>query len=191
MLNASNAKFISDAMLSISRKISDEIFFKSYIEFIRHGQFQKLGAAVTEEILRLLIQYVSDPNLIKTVIESLWDRYPHQDVRTCLDDYLPVVRALFAADRGDSRWLLTELKNSSNNLFEIFVNQIQFKILDHQTSLEACSYAWLNLEYNYCHTTALTEKARNLCIQFDKNANILWEKAFATMVSFYKQQKIS
>ncbi|CAF2403732.1 unnamed protein product [Rotaria sp. Silwood2] len=164
MLNASNAKFISDAMLSISRKISDEIFFKSYIEFIRHGQFQKLGVAVTEEILRLLIQYVSDPNLIKTVIESLWDRYPHQDVRTCLDDYLPVVRALFAADRGDSH---------------------------HQTSLEACSYAWLNLEYNYCHTTALTEKARNLCIQFDKNANILWEKAFATMVSFYKQQKIS
>jgi hypothetical protein len=42
-LNASNAKYISDAMLSISRKISDEIFLKSYLEFIRNEQFQKLG----------------------------------------------------------------------------------------------------------------------------------------------------
>jgi hypothetical protein len=42
-LNASNAKYISDAMLSISRKISDEIFLKHYLEFIRDEQFQKLG----------------------------------------------------------------------------------------------------------------------------------------------------
>jgi len=42
-LNASNAKYISDAMLSISRKIPDEIFLKGYLEFIRDEQFQKLG----------------------------------------------------------------------------------------------------------------------------------------------------
>ena len=42
-LNASNAKYISDAMRTISRKINDEIFLKSYLEFIRNEQFQKLG----------------------------------------------------------------------------------------------------------------------------------------------------
>ncbi len=42
-LNASNAKYISDAMLNISRKIPDEIFLKHYLEFIRNEQFQKLG----------------------------------------------------------------------------------------------------------------------------------------------------
>jgi len=42
-LNSSNAKYISDAMLSISRKIPDEIFLKQYLEFIRNEQFQKFG----------------------------------------------------------------------------------------------------------------------------------------------------
>ena len=42
-LNSSNAKYISDAMLSISRKIPDQIFLKHYLEFIRNEQFQKLG----------------------------------------------------------------------------------------------------------------------------------------------------
>ncbi|CAF4778802.1 unnamed protein product, partial [Rotaria sp. Silwood2] len=38
-LNTSNARFISDAILNISRKIPDEIFLKSYIEFIHNEQF--------------------------------------------------------------------------------------------------------------------------------------------------------
>jgi hypothetical protein len=42
-LKASNAKFISDAMLSISRKIPDEIFLKNYLELILSEQFGKLG----------------------------------------------------------------------------------------------------------------------------------------------------
>ncbi|CAF1145573.1 unnamed protein product [Rotaria sp. Silwood1] len=219
-LNASNAKFISDAMLSISRKISDEIFLKSYLEFIGNEQFQKLGITANKEILRLLIQYVSDPSLINIVIKPLWDSHPHQDIRACLiltllhfigksnsnddniiiwnileqatyDDYLPVVQSLFAAHRGNSRWPLSKLKNTSKNLFETFVNQIQFKILDHPTSLEARSYAWSHLECEHCHMNELIEKARNLCIQFDKNANILWVKAFEKMILFYKQQKLS
>jgi hypothetical protein len=42
-LNAKNAKFISDAMLNISRKIPDEIFLKIYFDLINNEQFQKLG----------------------------------------------------------------------------------------------------------------------------------------------------
>ncbi len=42
-LNATNAKFISDAFLNISKKISDQIFLKDYFEFIRNEQFEKLG----------------------------------------------------------------------------------------------------------------------------------------------------
>ncbi|CAF1192166.1 unnamed protein product [Rotaria sordida] len=219
-LNASNVKFISDAMLNISRKISDEIFLKSYLEFIRNEQFQKLGITANKEILRLLIQFVFNPSLIKTVIKPLWDSHPHQDVRACLiltllhfigksnlnddniiiwqileqaayDDYLPVVQSLFAAHRGKSRWPLSQLKDSSNNIFETFVNQIQFMILDHPTSLEARSFAWSNIEYEYCHTSKLIEKAQHLFIQFDKNANTLWENAFEKVIACYKQQNIS
>ncbi|CAF1367942.1 unnamed protein product [Rotaria sordida] len=169
-LNASNAKFISDAMLSISHKISDEIFLKSYLEFNRNEQFQKLGITANKEILRLIIQYISDPSLIKTVIKPLWNSHPHQDIRACLiltlfhfvgksnshddyiiiwnileqtayDDHLPVVQSLFASHGGNSRCSLSKLKNSLKNLFETFVNQIQFKILGHPTLLEAHSYA--------------------------------------------------
>ncbi len=43
IINASNAKFISQSMLSISHKIPDEIFLKHYLQFIRNEQFQKLG----------------------------------------------------------------------------------------------------------------------------------------------------
>ncbi|CAM4963222.1 unnamed protein product [Rotaria socialis] len=42
-LNTSNAKFISDAILNISRKINDDIFLKFYIEFISDEKFPKLG----------------------------------------------------------------------------------------------------------------------------------------------------
>ena len=106
------------------------------------------------------------------------------------DEYLPVVQSLFAAHRGESRWPLSKLKNSSNNLFETFVNRIQFKILDHPTSLEARSWAWSNVEYEHCQTSVLIEKARLLCIQFDKNANNLWENAFEKIILSYKQQKM-
>ncbi|CAF4467932.1 unnamed protein product [Rotaria sp. Silwood2] len=215
-LNASNAKFISDAMLSISIKISDESFLKSYLEFIRNEQFQKLGITANKELLRLLIQYVYDSRLITTVIKPLWDRHPHQDIRACLilillyfigkshsdivwnileqaayDEYFPVVETLFVSYRGDSRWPLSKLKYSSKNLFENFVNQIQFKILDHPTLLEARSYAWSYLEYDYCCTNELINKAQSLCIRFDKDGNVLWSNAFQKIILFYKQKKIS
>ncbi|CAF4775310.1 unnamed protein product, partial [Rotaria sp. Silwood2] len=156
-----------------------------------------------KELLRLLIQYVSDTSLITTVIKPLWDSHPHQDIRACLilillhfigkshsnddnniiwnileqaayDEYLPVVENLFVSYRGYSRWPLSKLKYSSKNLFETFVNQIQFKILDHPRLLEARTYAWSYLEYEYCHTNELINKAQNLCIQFDKDGNVLW-----------------
>ncbi|CAF4321370.1 unnamed protein product, partial [Adineta steineri] len=41
-LNASNAKYISDAILSVSRRIPDEIFLEKYLNFIQNEQFQKL-----------------------------------------------------------------------------------------------------------------------------------------------------
>ncbi|CAF4130372.1 unnamed protein product [Rotaria sordida] len=215
-LNASNAKFISNAMLSISIKISDEIFLKSYLEFIRNEQFQKFGITANKEVLRLLIQYVYDSSLIITVIKPLWDRHPHQDIRACLilillhfigkshsdiiwnileqaayDEYFPVVQTLFASYRADSRWPLSKLRYSLKNLFETFVNQIQFKILDHPTLLEARVYAWSYLEYDYCHTNELISKAQNLCIRFDKDGNVLWSNAFQKIILFYKQNKIS
>ncbi|CAF4130497.1 unnamed protein product, partial [Rotaria sp. Silwood2] len=219
-LKASNAKFISDAMLSISRKISDEIFLKLYLEFIQNEQFQKLGITANKEILRLLIQYISYPSLIKTIVKPLWNNRPHQDVRACLiltllhfigksnsndddtiiweileqaadDDYLPVVESLFAAHRGKSRWPLSKLKNSSNHFFETFVNRIQFKILDHPTSLEARSWAWSNIEHEYCHTNKLIEKAQQICIQFDVNGNVLFGEAFKKIILSFEQQKIT
>lgn len=42
-INASNAKFVSQAMLSISRKVPDQIFLKSYLDFVGSEQFSKLG----------------------------------------------------------------------------------------------------------------------------------------------------
>ncbi|CAF3242290.1 unnamed protein product, partial [Rotaria sp. Silwood2] len=157
---------------------------------------------------------------IKTLIKPLWNSNPHQDVRACLiltllhfigksnsndddtiiweileqaadDDYLPVVESLFAAHRGKSRWPLSKLKNSSNHFFETFVNRIQFKILDHPTSLEARSWAWSNIEHEYCHTNKLIEKAQQICIQFDVDGNVLFEKAFKKIILSFEQQKIT
>jgi hypothetical protein len=42
-LNASNAKYISDTMRTISRRLPTEIFLKHYLELVRNEQFQKLG----------------------------------------------------------------------------------------------------------------------------------------------------
>ena len=127
----------------------------------------------------MINQIQDDETIIWKILEEAAD-----------DDYLPVVQSLFAANRGNSRWPLTRLKNSSDNIFQIFVNRIQFKILDHPTSLEARSWAWSNIDYEYCDINKLIEKAQQLCIQFDKNANTLWKKAFEKIISFYKQQKM-
>ncbi len=157
--------------------------------------------------------------MIRSVIKPLWDSRPHQDVRACLiltllyfidkchsndekiiiwtileeaadDNYLPVVQSLFAEYRGSSRWPLTRLINSSDNIFQTFVNRIQFRILDHPTSLEARLWAWLNIDYEHCDSQKLIEKGKQLCIQFDKNANTLWENALNQIISSYKQQKM-
>jgi len=42
-LNASNAIYIRDALLSISHKVPDQYFLKHYIEFIRSEHLSKLG----------------------------------------------------------------------------------------------------------------------------------------------------
>jgi hypothetical protein len=181
--------------------------------------FFDLGITANKEILRLLNQYIFDPSLIKTVLKPLWDSHPHQDVRVCLvltllhfvgksnsnddqttiwnileeaahDDYLLVIEYLFSAHRGDSRWPLTHLKNSSDPIFKTYVNQIQFKVLDHPTSLQARSSAWLNIDYEHCDTNKLIEKAQQLCIQFNKDANNLWTSAFQKIISLYKLNKM-
>ncbi|CAF3902890.1 unnamed protein product [Rotaria sordida] len=219
-LNPSNAKYISDAMLTISRRLPEEIFLKHYLELVGNEQFQKLGITTNKEILRLLNEYASDSSLIKSVIKPLWDSRPHPDVRACLiltllnfidklhsndekiiiwkileeaadDNYLPVVQSLFSAHRGSSRWPLSRLENSSDNIFQIFINRIQFRILDHPTSLEARLWAWSNINYEHCDIPKLIEKSKQLCIQFDKAANTLWEKAFNQIILSYRQKKIS
>jgi hypothetical protein len=181
--------------------------------------FIYLGITANKEILRLLIEYVSDPSLIKNLIKPLWDSHPHQDVRACLiltllhfigksnsnddqtiiwkileeaadDDYLPVVQSLFDAHRGTSRWPLSPLRNSSDQIFQTFINRIQFRILNHPTSLEARLWAWSNIDYEHCDSQKLIEKGKQLCIQFDKDANTLWVNAFNKIISSYKQQKM-
>ncbi|UJR24725.1 hypothetical protein I4U23_006099 [Adineta vaga] len=213
-INAANAKYISDAMLFISRKVPDEIFLKQYLLFIQDEQFQKLGITANKEILRLLIEFVSNSDLVHLIIKPFWDKQPHQDVRTCListllhfigktddqtiiwqileqatkDEYLPVIQTLFSASRGESRWPLTKFKNSSKDIYKAFINQIQFQVLDHPTSLEARSWAWSSIDYEYCDVEKLTEKAELLCIRFDKDGNNLWQNAFQAVLSCYKYQ---
>jgi hypothetical protein len=181
--------------------------------------FYSLGVTANKEILRLLIEFVYDPNLITTVVKPLWDSRPHQDVRACIvltllnfvaklnsnsdqtilwnilreaayDDYLPVVQSLFAAHRGITGWPLTQLKNTSDKIYKRFVNEIQFKILDHPKSLEARKWAWSNIDHEHCDTNQLITKAQQLFIQFDKDANILWTSAFTKIISFYQQQQM-
>ncbi|CAF2821052.1 unnamed protein product [Rotaria sp. Silwood2] len=131
-LNTSNAMFVADTMLSISRRINEELFLKSYLELLRDEQLPKLGITAYKEVLRLLILYSSDPTLVETDIKPLWDSHPHQDLRACLilillhfvgkhnsddidkaiwqileqaaeDDYLIIVQSLFAFHQENSR----------------------------------------------------------------------------------------
>ncbi|CAF2145792.1 unnamed protein product [Rotaria magnacalcarata] len=232
-LNASNAMFVADTMLSISRRINEELFLKSYLELLRDEQLPKLGITAYKEVLRLLILYSSDPTLVETDIKPLWDSHPHQDLRACLilillhfvgnhnnsddidkaiwqileqaaeDDYLIIVHSLFAfhqehsrrrlprSKRGTSCWPLTRWKNLSNPLYEEFVNRIQLKVLDHQSSLNARSWAWENIEYEHCDINEVFDKAQKLCIQFDETGNKLWEQAFNKIILLYRENRIS
>ncbi|CAF4099371.1 unnamed protein product [Adineta steineri] len=183
-LNASNAKYISDAMLTISRKIPDEIFLEKYLDFIQNEQFQKLGTSANKALLRLLVEYVSNTNLIKLIIKPIWNKHPHQDVRASL--ILTLLHFI-----GKSSWSLTKLKNSSENLFKTFINRVQLKVLDHPTLLEARLLAWSNIDYEHCDKNKLIEKGQEICTQFDKDGNTLWEKAFEKILSIYKQEKTS
>ncbi|CAF4051216.1 unnamed protein product [Adineta steineri] len=217
-LNASNAKYVSDAILSISRRIPDEIFLEKYLDFIQNEQFQKLGTTANKELLRLLVEFVSNTNLVKLIIKPIWNNHPHQDIRACLilslfhfigkiasneeeniiweileeaakDEYLPVVQKLFINPLEKSRCQLSKLKNSSEETFERFVKEIQFKVLSHPTSLEARLLAWSNIDYEYCDKNKLVEKGQEECAQFDIEGNTLWEKAFEKIISIYKQEK--
>jgi hypothetical protein len=105
------------------------------------------------------------------------------------DDYHPVILALFGANGKGIRRPARGLKDSSPNLLQIFAKRIQMKILDHPTSLTARIWAWSLLDGEYCNINVVIEKARQLCIQFDKNANVLWKEAFKKILSFYKLQK--
>ncbi|CAF3895413.1 unnamed protein product, partial [Adineta steineri] len=134
---------------------------------------------------------VEDENIIWEILEE-----------AAGDDYLPVVQILFAdqrrksfrrrkSSRGKSSWPLTKLKNSSENLFKTFINRVQLKVLDHPTSLEARLLAWSNIDYEHCDKNKLIEKGQEICAQFDKDGNTLWEKAFEKILSIYKQEKTS
>lgn len=182
--------------------------------------FRLLGITANKAMLRLLIPYRFNSTLISSVLKSLWDSRPHPDIRSCLvmiilqflnesnitddesviwsileeaahDDYHRVIYALFGAnEKGISR-PSRGLKNSSSNLRRIFFKRIQMKILEHSTSLTALSWAWSSIDSDYCDIDLIKEKARQLCIQFDKNANFLWKQVFKKVLSFYKLFKIS
>ncbi|CAF2126601.1 unnamed protein product [Rotaria magnacalcarata] len=143
-LNASNAMFVADTMLSISRRINEELFLKSYLELLRDEQLPKLGITAYKEVLRLLILYSSDPTLVETDIKPLWDSHPHQDLRACLilillhfvgnhnnsddidkaiwqileqaaeDDYLIIVQSLFAFHQEHRRRRLPRSKRGTS-----------------------------------------------------------------------------
>ncbi|CAF4325194.1 unnamed protein product, partial [Adineta steineri] len=145
-----------------------------------------------KEIIRLLNEYASDSNLITSVIRPLWDSRPHPDIRACLiltllqfidkvhsnddkiiiwkileeaadDNYLPVVQTLFPEYRGSSRWPLSQAR----------------------------LWAWTNINYKKYNIERLIEKSKQLCVQFDKNVNILWETAFNQLILCYKHHQIS
>ncbi|CAF2442483.1 unnamed protein product [Rotaria sp. Silwood2] len=219
-LNASNATYVRNATLSISKKVTDQYFLQHFIKFIHSEYFSKLGITAQKAMLRLLIEYRFNSTLITSILEPLWNSRPHPDIRTCLvkilldfihelnvnddksvvwtileqaayDDYHPVVLALFGANDKGIRRSSIGLKDSSTNILQIFVQRIQMKILDHPTSLTARIWAWSLLDNKYCNINIVIEKAQQLCIQFDKNANKLWKEAFKKILSFYKLKQIS
>lgn len=163
------------------------------------------------------MQYHFDSTLITSVFKPLWGSKPHPDIRACLitvlinfihdrnftgeesvvwsileeaahDDYDPVVSALCNADAKGIRRPSRRLRASSNNV-RIFVQRIQMKMLDHPTSLNRRIWAWSLLDAEYSDIDLVRNKARQLCIEFDKNANVLWKEAFQRMLFFYKQKK--
>jgi ribosome-associated toxin RatA of RatAB toxin-antitoxin module len=169
-------------------------------------------------MLRLLIQYRFNSTLITSILKPLWESRPHPDIRACLimiliqflhesnlnndqsivwsileeaahDDYHPVIYALFGANEKGIYRSSRKLKTISNNLLQIFVKRIQMKILDHPTSLTSRSWAWSLLNNEYCEINFVIDKAQQLCIRFDNDANILWKEAFKKIISFYKLQK--
>lgn len=75
-------------------------------------------------------------------------------------------------------------------MYEIFVNQIQFQILDHPTSLEIRSLAWSHIDYEFCNIEKLIEKIQDLVTSFNKEGYTLWEKAFEKIIFAYKKQKM-
>ena len=54
-LNAANAKYVSGAILAISRKLPDRLFLTMYLDFVRSEQFQKLGLLIDSNGEKLLI----------------------------------------------------------------------------------------------------------------------------------------
>ena len=46
LLKASNAKYISDAILVISRRLPTELFLNHYLDMVRHERFQTLGKKI-------------------------------------------------------------------------------------------------------------------------------------------------
>ena len=78
-INASNVKFIGDAMLNIARRVSDRHFFEIYRPYVQNENFAKLGIAANKEILRLLIEYRSNSKLVDEVSQLLWKHYTNQN----------------------------------------------------------------------------------------------------------------
>jgi len=156
--------------------------------------------------------------LINGLVKPLWDSKLHQDIRACLiltllhfigklnttdddstlwkilddaayDEYLPVIQNLFDSKRKDFCWPLIPLKTSSEKLFQRFVNEIQFKVLDHPTSLEARLYAWQNIDHEHCDSNILMEKAQHICTQFNEDSKNLWTTAFGKIISIGKENQ--
>jgi len=76
--------------------------------------------------------------------------------------------------------------NSTDNLFRKFVERIQFRVWDHPSKLEARIYAWSRVNYEHCDATKLFDKAKQLCVQFDEDANATWKAALDKIISCCK-----
>lgn len=217
-VNASSARFVSNAMLSISRKLPDQVFLNDFLQFLQNDNFLKSGITANKELLRLLNQYKDNAQLIPSIIQPFWEKKPHQDIRICLvilllrflakskltnaheqiifhileeaanEEYLPMINAFFTQPSEQQRWPLTVLKNCKDPLYEKFVRTIQWKILDHPTSLQARVLAWKNIDYHFVETDRFIEKIQQLALQFDKQGNALAIIAFGQSLSLFKDQ---
>lgn len=217
-LNAANAKYISDAFLTLSQRMPDQMFLQAYFELISSEQFPKLGITANKEVLRLLIQYSNQTDIVESIIKPWWHKKPHQDIRACLasillhffanaktkeqidsvwsileeaadDEYKPVIETLFTHE-GNQTWPLLRLKKTANPIFEKFVNEIQFKILDHSKSLEFRSAAWMLIDCEFVDVNRLVKKTQDLSCLFDKNGNTLWDSALRLLMKLYKLNRM-